>query len=132
MPLLTRTYIKTALVYFTLALALGIALAFGAGEGFFPAYIHLFVFGWLTQLIFGVIHWMFPKYSTLLPRGHEWLAWITYASLNAGLILRAVAEPMQAAQPNVALGTMLVASAVLQWLAGVTFIANTWNRVREK
>lgn len=132
MPLLTRIFIKTALVYFALALAFGILLALRAPNSLFPVYIHLFVFGWLTQLIFGVVYWMFPKYSTQLPRGHDALAWIAYGALNVGLILRAIAEPMQAFQANDVFGTSLVVSAVLQWLAGMAFIANTWGRVKEK
>lgn len=109
MPLLTRTFIKTALIYLALALALGIALAFGATNGLFPVYIHLLVFGWLTQLIFGVVYWMFPKYSTQKPRGHESLGWVTYALLNLGLILRAIAEPFQTSP-----GILLVLSAIFQ------------------
>ncbi len=95
-------------------------------------YIHLLVFGWLTQLIFGVIYWMFPKYTNQFPHGHESLGWITYGSLNIGLLLRAIAEPLQASQPNNLSGALLVVSAILQWLAGVVFIANTWQRVKEK
>jgi hypothetical protein len=132
MPLLTRTFIKTAMVCLALALVLGILLAGGVTNGLFPVYIHLLVFGWLTQLIFGVVFWMFPKYSNELPRGHESLGWITYAALNIGLILRAIAEPTQATQPNNLYDGLLIASAILQWLAGVAFIANTWRRIKEK
>ena len=132
MPLLTRTFIKTAMIYFVLALSLGILLTFGVSNSFFPVYIHLLVFGWLTQLIFGVIYWMFPKYSKQLPRGYDVLSWIAYGTLNIGLILRAIAEPLQVSSTNNAFGQLLVASATLQWLAGIAFIANTWQRVKEK
>jgi hypothetical protein len=132
MPLLTRTFVKTAMIYFALALALGILLALNVGEGLFPVYIHLLVFGWLTQLIFGVIYWMFPKYSTQLPRGHAWLGWLAYGALNLGLLLRAIAEPMLAVRPNTLSSVLLVIAAVAQWLAGVAFIVNTWQRVKEK
>jgi len=132
MPLLTRTFIKTAMICFALALVLGILLALGTTNGIFPVYIHLMVFGWLTQLIFGVVFWMFPKYSKQLPRGREALGWITYATLNIGLILRAIAEPLQTSQQNDLFGILLVISAILQWLSGITFIVNTWQRVKEK
>ena len=132
MPLLTRAFIKTALVYFALALLLGILLAFRVGNGLFPVYIHLFVFGWLTQLIFGVVYWMFPKYSNQSPRGHEMLGWLSHGTLNAGLVLRAVAEPLQVSQAGDLFGMLLVLSAVLQWLSGLTFFINTWPRVKEK
>lgn len=132
MPLLTRTFIKTAMVYFSLALLLGIVMTVRALAGMFPVYIHLLVFGWLTQLIFGVIYWMFPKYSKQTPRGHDVLGWITYGALNLGLVLRAIAEPIHAVQTTQLSGLLLVLSAILQWLSGLTFVANTWPRVKEK
>jgi hypothetical protein len=132
MPLLTRTFIKTAMVCFALALVLGILLALGVTNGLFPVYIHLLVFGWLTQLIFGVAFWMFPKFSVEKPRGSEALGWWTYALLNIGLLLRAIAEPIQSTQANSLSGWMLVLSAILQFLAGLLFVINSWGRVKEK
>ncbi|HUH98091.1 MAG TPA: hypothetical protein VLZ89_12070 [Anaerolineales bacterium] len=138
MPTLTRWFIKTSFVYLALALIAGLLLAIQsmfdltALGGLFPIYIHLLVFGWLTQLVFGVVFWMFPKYSTEKPRGSEFLGWWTYALLNAGLLLRAIAEPIQSVQPNPITGWTLVISAVIQFLAGLTFVINSWNRVRVK
>jgi hypothetical protein len=132
MPLLTRTFIKTAMIDLALALVLGMLLALGITSGLFPVYIHLLVFGWLTQLIFGVVFWMFPKFSIEKPRGSEALGWWTYTLLNAGLLLRAIAEPIQSTRPNVFSGWMLVLSAVLQFLSGLLFVLNSWGRVKEK
>ena len=132
MPLLTRIFIKTAMICLALALVLGILLASGVTNGLFPVYIHLLVFGWLTQLIFGVVFWMFPKYSVEKPRGSEALGWLTYALLNIGLLLRAIAEPIQSARPNPLGGWMLLLAASLQFLSGVLFVVNSWGRVKEK
>ena len=132
MPLLTRIFIKTAMICLALALVLGILLASGVTNGLFPVYIHLLVFGWLTQLIFGVVFWMFPKYSVEKPRGSEALGWWTYALLNIGLLLRAIAEPIQSARPNPLGGWMLILSASLQFLSGMLFVVNSWGRVKEK
>lgn len=132
MPLLTRIFIKTAIICLALALVLGILLASGVTNGLFPVYIHLLVFGWLTQLIFGVVFWMFPKYSVEKPRGSEALGWWTYALLNIGLLLRAIAEPIQSARPNPLGGWMLILSASLQFLSGMLFVVNSWGRVKEK
>ncbi|MCC7119067.1 MAG: hypothetical protein IT310_11120 [Anaerolineales bacterium] len=132
MPLLTRTLIKTGMICLILALILGIALALGATNGLFPAYIHLLVFGWITQLIFGVVFWMFPKYSLEQPRGSEALGWWMYALLNSGLLMRAALEPIQATRPNAFSGWALVLSAALQFASGVLFVINSWKRVREK
>jgi uncharacterized membrane protein HdeD (DUF308 family) len=100
--------------------------------GLFPVYIHLFVLGWLTQLIFGVVFWMFPKHSAEKPRGSEILGWWTYILLNTGLLLRAVAEPVNSIQPNPFSGWTLVLSAIIQFLAGLLFVVNSWGRVKEK
>jgi len=97
-----------------------------------PAYVHLFLVGWVTQLIMGIVFWMFPKYSREHPRGSERLALATYALLNAGLLLRVVGEPARAVDLAPLWGWLLVASALLQWLAGAGFVANTWGRVKER
>jgi heme/copper-type cytochrome/quinol oxidase subunit 1 len=139
MPTLTRWFIKTALVYFVAALLTGLAVAARPVIGLpdqlaslTPVYFHLMMVGWVTQLIFGVVHWMFPKYAAALPRGHERLGWATYLLLNMGLLLRAFGEPLVAFQPRAGFGWVLAVSATLQLLAGWAFIANTWPRVKER
>lgn len=135
MPALTRWFLKAALIYLILALCAGILLAL-PGEtlisGLFPVYIHTLTFGWLTQLIFGVALWMFPKFSSAKPRGYEWLGWATFILLNVGLLLRVIFEPLHSMTPTSLSSWMLVGSALLQWLAGMAFVTNTWMRVREK
>jgi hypothetical protein len=139
MPTLTRLYVKTSLLYlvaallFALLLALGQAIALppllrSAG----PVYFHLFLLGWVTQLIMGIVFWMFPKYSREYPRGSVRLALATYVLLNTGLLLRVVGEPARAVDPAPLWGWLLVASGLLQWLAGAGFVANTWGRVKER
>lgn len=141
MPPLTRWFIKTALVYFILALVAGLLLAMQnvweslrSLGGLFPVYIHLLVEGWITMLILGVVFWMFPKFSREHPRGSEKLGWISYVLLNTGLLLRVVGEPMGAITAGAGnlWGILLAASALLQWLGGMAFVVNTWGRVKEK
>jgi len=139
MPPLSRWYIKLALLYFVAALLLGVLQAAQgplhlpavlAVTG--PAYVHLLVVGWITQMIFGVSYWMFPKYAPDTPRGNNTLAVATFVLLNVGLLLRIVFEPVRAWRPELLPGWPLVGAAVAQWLAGVGFVANTWPRVKEK
>jgi hypothetical protein len=137
MPPLIRWYLKAALLYLVAALAVGIALA---GEQLFgfpssvrllmPVYLHLFIVGWVTQLIFGIALWMFPKYSLERPRGNETVAWLIFILLNFGLLLRAVAEPMNAISPATSWVWLLAVSAILQWLAGIAFAFQAWQRVK--
>jgi cbb3-type cytochrome oxidase subunit 1 len=139
MPRLTRWYLKTALTYFILALLAGALLASravlslpAAHNALSPVYFHLLMVGWVTQLIFGVVYWMFPKFSKERPRGSERLGWATYWLLNAGLVLRVVAEPWQTLWPSPLPGSALALLAVAQWLAGLLFVVNTWPRVKER
>lgn len=139
MPKLTRWMLKTSLAYLVLALATQGALAAARSSwlpttlnALSPVYFHLFLVGWVTQLIFGVVFWMFPKYSSTKPRGSETLGWWTYGLLNAGLILRSLAEPILSWAPAPFWGWVLALSALLQWSSGMAFVTNTWSRVKEK
>ena len=107
MPVLTRWFVKSALAYFVGALLLGVAVTLPAVlpappavGALGPVYFHFFMVGWVAQLIFGVVYWMFPRYSKKHPRGSETLGWATYGLLNVGLLVRAVAEPLHALQPR--------------------------------
>jgi hypothetical protein len=139
MPLLTRLFIKVGLLYLVVALLMGSLLLArpvlnlpNSIAVLNPVYLHLFMVGWVTQLIIGIVYWMFPKFSREQPRGSDKLAWAVFFSLNAGLLLRAVGEPLNALNPGAGAGWMLALSALLQWLAGMSFIANTWARVKER
>jgi hypothetical protein len=134
LPRLARWYIKTALAWLLAGLATGVAIRIPAlaipASALQPVYIHFIVLGWLTQLIFGVAYWMFPKASLDRPRGHEGLAILSYALLNVGLLTRAVGEPLLAVAPGVGAGTMVVASAAMLWISVAAFVVNTWPRIR--
>lgn len=139
MPKLTRWYIKSALVYFVAALLLGFVLALPTSVNLpeiirtmSPAYFHLFLVGWVTQMIFGVIYWMFPIITRARPRGNERLAWAVYIFLNVGLLLRVVGEPLNWAYPESFIGWVLPLSALLQWCAAVFFVILSWPRVKDR
>lgn len=133
MPALARYAVRTSLVYLLAALLVGVALvAFPQVPGLTPVYFHLFMVGWVTQFIMGVAFWMFPKFTRERPRGSPALGWVVYGLLNLGLLLRAVGEPLTAGAGGERWGWLLVASALLQWLAGMGFIGNTWLRIKER
>jgi hypothetical protein len=132
MPPITRWHVKLSLIYLVAALSLGIVQGGdGAGGVLFSPYLHLITVGWVTQMIFGVAYWMFPRMSKERPRGSNVLAVVACVLLNVGLILRVVAEPLYARRANPTFGVMLAVSAVTQWLAGMAFVVNTWPRVKE-
>lgn len=136
MPTLTRWFIRSALVYLVIALFLEVLQA-GSSlwgwnlPGVFQVYVHLFVVGWLTLMIFGVAYWMFPKYSRDKPRRSEPAGWAVFVLINLGLVLRAISEPLIGPPSGSIWGWVLAFSAICQWLAGMLFVVNTWARVKE-
>jgi hypothetical protein len=138
MPPITRWFVRSALLWFLLALATGVLLAGGVSAEIpgtdwilpYPTYLHLLTVGWLTNLIFGVAFWMFPRYTAQDPRGSERLGWLAYAGLNAGLLLRLIGEPIQMSGGGT--GAVLLLSAALQLLGAWAFVLNTWPRVKVK
>lgn len=116
------------------ALLLGVALAI-PGEVWQahvgpsrPVYYHLLMMGWATQMIFAVAWWMFPRRSPDQPQTNA-LSWVVFVALNAGLAVRAVAEPLVVLQPSATSSLALQAAAVLQALAVLAFAANILPRV---
>ena len=139
MPRLSRYLIKTAFIHLLLGLGMSLLVAAQKSFGLPPAiatlrpvYLHLIVLGWLTQLIMAVAYWMFPKFSKEMPSGNERLAWAVYISLNLGLLLRSIGEPLAALNPNSGYGWILVFAALFLLAAGWIFVLNTWSRVKER
>jgi hypothetical protein len=90
--------------------------------------LHVLTVGWLTQLIFGVAYWLFPRPST-----EDWgsiAMWGAYGILNAGLVLRLICEPTELTAPLRSWG--LVLAAGLQWGASLLLAGYFWRRVRTK
>lgn len=139
MPTLTRWFIKAAMVSLIAALvvrALMAGLPFWglptASAALAPVFLHLFMWGWVTQLIFGVVYWMFPRYSQAQPRGNEALWLVTFWLFNVGLVCRVIGEPLHLLRPEALWAWLSALAAVLQWSAGMLFIFNTWGRVKER
>jgi hypothetical protein len=125
-PTVTRWSIKTGLAWAAIAVLAGALLAWpGAPALPYPTYLHLFTVGWLSNLIFGVAHWMFPRASAEHPRGDVRLAWAGWGTLNAGLILRIVGEVTNGRAP-----AWLVLAALLQLAAVWLWVAHLWPRVK--
>jgi hypothetical protein len=137
MPSLTRWYLKSALVWLVAALMAWTLLALrpllglpAALSALSPVAVHLLMVGWVTQLIFGIVFWMFPKPAPARAEWHRRVGMLTWLCLNAGLLARALGEPALALGGGAAAGFLVAVAAVLQLGAGWLFVATTWPRVR--
>ncbi len=94
-----------------------------------PTWVHLITVGWLTQLIFGVALWMFPR-PRVEVRHADQLGWAGFWGLNTGLLLRVVGEPWLMFTGN---GKgLLIVSAMLQLGAVLCLLLALWPRVRQR
>ncbi len=139
MPLLTRCYIKSAFAYLIAALVIAAIIAFPDRARLprfvaylYPIYIHLFLVGWVTEMIFGVIYWMFPIITRENPRGNHRLAWVSFGLLNLGLLMRVIGEPLVGLTSQPQFGYLLLFSALMQWLAILSFTWVVWPRIKDR
>ncbi len=134
MPLMSRWFVKTSLVYLCMGFALGASLlwmrATGAG-GWLWQLLHVHVawllFGWMMQLAMGVAYWIMPRTvsANAVTRPREWLAWASYVSLNLSLTLFTLAALLPRG-PSV---LRVVPSALLA-AAVILYAGHLWPRVR--
>lgn len=139
MPTLSRYFVKTGLACLVIGMFLGVFIAAQPTlklptelNTLRPVALHLLTVGWVTQLIFGVAFWMFPKYTRAQPRRSLSAGWAVYLLLNVGLGLRVVGEPAAVLAPSGWTTGVIVISAALQWAAAWLFVLNIWGRVKER
>ena len=142
MPLETRRFAKTALVFLFLTFAAGTVLTFVRGAGIaVPAIIgvehaHLGSVGFLVNIVIGIALWMLPLDRERFPhtQGRYPLAApaLCWWMLNGGLVIRVVVEPwQQLTNPSSAALSALLDAAALSQLAAIAIFAGiAWHRIR--
>jgi hypothetical protein len=151
MPLTSRVSVKASIIYLAIGATLGAILLIdrwiplgSSAYALHASHVQLLVVGWLTQLIIGVAWWLFPPLSIGLrgdaqgpvrrgqaTRGSEHLFWTALACLNAGVLLKALFEPLHI-WTQIGLFDVLAGSSVLFLvIAAVIFVVSLWGRVRE-
>ena len=136
MPALSRWCLRAALAYLVCGMAMGSWMlivqarrGYGPGAPWPALHAHLLLVGFLLLLIFGVAFWMFPRVAGR--RTGRDVGWIAFALLNAGLLLRVVAEPLADSGRGAALWDVLLGmAAILPALAAVAFAVAIWPRIR--
>ena len=136
MPTLSRWFVRAALIYLVGGMAMGSwMLIVQARRGYVPGepwgvlHAHILLIGFLLMLVFGVAFWMFPRVGGERPRRE--VGWLAFALLNAGLLLRILAEPLADSGRGALVWRILLGiAAVLPALGAVAFVLAVWPRVR--
>jgi cbb3-type cytochrome oxidase subunit 1 len=137
MPPLVRRFLKTAIVFLLLGVALGVYMLARrelAGAWATPwwtsAHTHAILVGFVMMMIAGVALWMFPRpakedtrFDPRAAEGAYWFLTIGTAARLAGELMR----PMSAAS---GLRWVIVAGGAAQALGLALFFWTMWTRIR--
>jgi heme/copper-type cytochrome/quinol oxidase subunit 1 len=137
MHTLVRRYIKTAIVFLAVGLAIGTWMIIRRElSGRYPtpyeisAHTHAVFVGFVMELILGVALWLFPRpakddhrYSPRLVEAAYWL-------LTVSTAVRVAGELARSGVGSLALRWVVVLSGVGQGLAILLFFGTMWSRIR--
>lgn len=121
-----KAFIRASLVWFTLGIALGLAMAAHPQWVVYrPAHAHMNVVGFITMMIFGVGYQLLPRlfgyklHSPALAVAHWWLANVGLAAMVVGFMLA----------PHVGTRSAPVTTVggVVFTLGAFAFVANLWK-----
>jgi hypothetical protein len=137
MPRLSQLLIRTALIWLALGSTIGGLLLLNKGMPLLPwlwllrfTHVHLLLVGWTVQFACGVAFWILPRLDAGGARGDERLIWLCYGSLNAGVILAAINDPLVAVLGANDLVRALPVLAGLLYLVAITaFVIHAAPRI---
>ncbi len=134
---LVRRFIKTAVLFLILGLAIGtwiiarreFALEYPSTY-IVSAHTHALLVGFMIMMILGVALWMFPRpdksdkrYSPLFAESSYWL-------LTIGTAGRVVGELLRTQSHDLWLRSAIVIFSILQVVAIVLYFYTMWSRIR--
>jgi len=133
---LPRRFLRTAIVFLAIGLALGLwmlaAREFGirAPARTLSAHTHAVLVGFVMMMIGGVALWMFPRPAKDDPRYKPVLAEWAYWLLAAGTAGRIAFELAAGDAAGTAMRSAIFASGSAQVLGLVLLFATLWPRIR--
>jgi hypothetical protein len=121
-------FTRASLIYLLLGFFFGGLLLAQKGIPFyapiwllFPLHTEFLLVGWLLQLAMGVAFWIVPRFSTGQPRGPVKLVWISFALLNAGILIGILQFWFPVA---------VLIGRVAEVGAGILFVIGSWRRIK--
>lgn len=134
---LVRRYIKTAIGFLVLGLAIGIWMLvrrelYGAYATPFEtsAHTHALLVGFVMEMILGVALWLFPRPEKGNVRYKPRVAEAAYWLLTLGTAVRVVGELARPFVASLALRWLIVLCGVAQTAGLLLFFYTMWPRIR--
>ncbi len=134
---LVRRYIKTAIVFLAIGLALGfLGLVRRELFGRWPtpyeisAHTHAILVGFMMMMIQGVALWLFPRPDKEDRRYDPRLAEAAWWAMTVGTAVRLMGELARGASTSLPLGAIIVVAGAMQLTGMALFFHTMWSRVR--
>jgi hypothetical protein len=128
MPRLSVWFVRASLFYLLSGFFFGALLLAQKGIPFytpvwnlFPLHMEFLLVGWLIQLAMGVAFWVVPRFSSGSSRGPVGLVWISFALLNAGILITVFQFWFPVA---------VLIGRIAEVVAGILFIIGSWRRIK--
>ena len=127
MSKITVWFIRLAMIYFVIAILLGLHMSV-AGPVYpqMPIHVHFNLLGWMSMMIYGVAYHILPRFSGQalwsdgLAIAHVWLANIGLVGMAVGWVLRASTGGT----------TVLAVFAILEALSIFFFVLNMFLTIK--
>ncbi|GAA5175493.1 hypothetical protein GCM10025771_07780 [Niveibacterium umoris] len=114
----TQRWILLSLVYFVLAVGLGVGMAATHDFRLRPVHAHLNLLGWVSLALTGWVYSQFPQAAgTRAASAHFWLYNLSLPVMMAGLA--ALTLGMAAIEPLVAVSSVVMFAAILTFAINV-------------
>ena len=119
---MSSRFLKIAVVYFVIAIALGVFMGATGDLTQRPVHAHLNLLGWVSMTLFGLIYHAFPAAAaTRLARWHFWIYQFGVPVLMVAVAVVHAGHP--AADPVAGILSIIVTISV------VLFAVNLWRTV---
>jgi cbb3-type cytochrome oxidase subunit 1 len=137
MTSLVRRFLKTAIAFLVIGLAIGgwmivereLSGRF-ASTYLTSAHTHAILVGFVMMMMLGVALWMFPRPAKGDTRYNPQLAESAYWMLTVGTALRVVGELLRSSSDAAWLRWMVIVAGLAQIAGLLTFFATMWSRIR--
>lgn len=127
MSKITVWFIRFALIYFLLAILLGIHMSVtGPVYPWMPIHVHFNLLGWMSMMIYGVGYHILPRFSGV-PLWSEKLSYWQMWLANIGLVGMAVGWVTRSSGGN---PTMLLIFAFVESISIVFFVVNMMKTIK--
>ncbi len=106
------TWLRIAVVYFVVAVTLGIVMGASGDHSLMPVHAHLNLLGWVSMTLFGLIGYVYP--ATTQGRRADVQFWLYNLSVPVLLaMLAALLRGHKELEPLLAVGSIVTGIAVL-------------------